>query len=97
MSELLTLASNLTAGLVLGAIFYGGLWWTVQRVSARAAGPWLLGSFLVRTVVALAGFYASARGAWYGVAACLAGFLVARIAVTRFTRERSAVDVGAVP
>jgi F1F0 ATPase subunit 2 len=92
MTDVLTLAIDLTAGLVLGAIFYGGLWWTVRRVCAGAAGLWLVASFLVRSVVALAGFYAIARATWSGALACLAGFFVARIAVTRFTRERSAAS-----
>ena len=92
MTDMLTLAFDLTAGLMLGAIFYGGLWWTVRRVCAGAAGLWLVASFLVRSLVALAGFYAIARATWSGALACLAGFFVARIAVTRFTRLRSAAD-----
>ena len=31
MSEPLTLASSLAAGVLLGAMFFGGLWWTVKR------------------------------------------------------------------
>jgi F1F0 ATPase subunit 2 len=88
MSEPLMLALDLAVGLVLGTIFYGGLWSTVRRISARAAGLWLAGSFLVRASIVLAGFYAVARSSWYGPAPCLVGFFVARIAVTRFTRVR---------
>ncbi|MEA3149390.1 MAG: hypothetical protein QOD56_329 [Gammaproteobacteria bacterium] len=92
MTHLLALSFDFIAGVVLGAIFYGGLWWTVRRICAKAAGLWLAGSFLVRTMVALAGFYAVARGTWYGAAACLVGFLVARIAVTCITRVRPAAS-----
>jgi len=88
MTGLLRLSLDFLAGLVLGAIFYGGLWWTVRRISAGAAGLWLVGSFLVRTLLALAGFYVVARGAWAGAAVWLAGFIVARIAVTRIVRLR---------
>jgi F1F0 ATPase subunit 2 len=88
MSDLLMLAVDLTGGLLLGAIFYGGLWWTVRRFAARAAGLLLVLSFLVRANIVLAGFYAVVRTSWYGAAACFAGFLIARIAVTRFTRGR---------
>jgi F1F0 ATPase subunit 2 len=91
------LALDLGAGSVLGAVFYGGLWWTVNRISGRAVGPWLVSSYVVRSLIVLAGFYAIARGPWYGVPACLAGFLAARIVVTRITRIRSAVSAGTVP
>ncbi|MDB6085057.1 MAG: hypothetical protein JWN43_2938 [Gammaproteobacteria bacterium] len=91
MTHLLALSFDFIAGLLIGAIFYGGLWWTVRRICAKAAGLWLAGSFLVRTMVALAAFYAVARGTWYDAAACLVGFVVARIAVTCITRVRPAV------
>jgi F1F0 ATPase subunit 2 len=91
MTHLLALTFDFIAGLLIGAIFYGGLWWTVRRICANAAGLWLAGSFLARTMIALAGFYAVARGTWRGAAACLAGFIVARIAVTWSTRVGPAV------
>jgi F1F0 ATPase subunit 2 len=92
MTDLLRLTLDLSAGLVVGAIFYGGLWWTIRRLPAKGAGLWLVGSFLVRTTLALAGFYIIARGMWYGAAACLVGFPVARMAVTCITRVRLAVS-----
>ncbi len=92
MTDLLALSFDFIAGVLIGAIFYGGLWWTVRRICAKAAGLWLAGSFLVRTAIALAGFYAVARGAWHGTAACLVGFLVARIAVTYSARVRPAAS-----
>jgi F1F0 ATPase subunit 2 len=94
MTDVSTLALGLVAGSALGAVFYGGLWWTVLRVSGRAVGPWLVGSFLLRTLIVLAGFFAVARGPWHGVAACFAGFLAARLAVTRFTRSSHAARSG---
>jgi len=90
MTDLLITALDLAVGLLLGAIFYGGLWWTVRRISARAAGLWLVGSFLLRAIIVLAGFYAVVRSSWYSATPCLVGFLVARIAVTYFTRVRPA-------
>jgi F1F0 ATPase subunit 2 len=84
-SSILTLA--LLAGLLLGTIFYGGLWWTVRStVSSRSAGAWLIGSFLLRAIIALGGFYFVSRGDWRSLLACFLGFLVARIVVTRVTR-----------
>ena len=41
--KLLSLALALAAGVLLGAIFFGGLWWTVRKgVSSRAAGALVL-------------------------------------------------------
>lgn len=88
MSESLKLVLALPAGVLLGALFFGGLWWTVQRslVSAQPA-ILILGSFLLRTVVTLAGFRAALLGGWQALAACMIGFLIARIVVTRIVRQ----------
>lgn len=86
MSGLLLISLDFMAGSLIGALFYGGLWWTVRRVRAGVAGLWLVGSFLVRATIALAGLYAVARGGGYAPAACFAGFLAGRIAVTHVTR-----------
>jgi F1F0 ATPase subunit 2 len=75
------------AGLLLGAIFFGGLWWTVKK-GASVQYPALLffGSALVRMVVALAGFYFVSGGQWKRLLTCLLGFIAARLAVSRLTR-----------
>jgi F1F0 ATPase subunit 2 len=75
------------AGVFLGVVFYGGLWWTVRRgLLSRQPATWFLASLVVRTAVALLGFYAVFRGDWRRLVACLAGFVLARILVTRLTR-----------
>jgi F1F0 ATPase subunit 2 len=87
MNEIFLLSLALLAGAVLGTFFFGGLWWTVrQGVSSKYPLFWFLGSLLLRTVIALGGFYFVARGDWRRLAVCLAGFLLARIIVTRLTR-----------
>ena len=87
MNETLTWALAGLAGGLLGAIFFGGLWWTVQKVvSSTRSTLWLLGSLLLRTSIALAGFYLIARGHWERLLVCLLGFMIARLIVTRFTR-----------
>jgi F1F0 ATPase subunit 2 len=42
---------------------------------------------VVRTIIAVGGFYGVSRGDWRGLLACLPGFLIARIAVTRLVRR----------
>ena len=86
MNETLTLVLALLTGLVLGAMFFGGLWWTVQKVvSSTRSTLWLLGSLLLRTSIALAGFYLIARGHWKRLLVCLLGFIIARFIITRLT------------
>jgi F1F0 ATPase subunit 2 len=87
MNEALILALALLAGVVLGAIFFGGLWWTVRKcVSSDQPAFWVLGSGLLRTGILLAGFYFIAQGHWERLVACLCGFIIARMIVTRLAR-----------
>ena len=88
MNEWLTLALALVAGLLLGAMFFGGLWWTVRKgVSSPLPALWFLGSVVVRMSLALAGFYFVGRGNWARLLLCLLGFVVARVIVTWLTRS----------
>ncbi len=91
MSETLALVSALVlpllAGVLLGTFFFGGLWLTIRRgVSSKRPAALFFFSLLLRTGIALAGFYIVARGDWRRVLACLVGFMVARILVTWRTR-----------
>lgn len=68
-------------------MFFGGLWWTVRKgLSSKWAPLWFAGSMLLRTSLALAGFYAVSAGHWERLVLCLLGFLAARLVVTRLTR-----------
>lgn len=81
MNELFSLALAWVAGLLLGTIFFGGLWWTV-RMSVTAQRPALLffASWLLRMSIALAGFYFVGRaGLWQRLLACMIGFIMARL------------------
>jgi F1F0 ATPase subunit 2 len=87
MNDYLILALALIAGLLLGAIFFGGLWWTVRKgVSAKQPALWFLGSMLTRMGIVLVGFYFAGRGDWRRLVACLLGFIIARFIVMRLTR-----------
>jgi F1F0 ATPase subunit 2 len=87
MTRISTLFLALSTGAGLGTIFFGGLWWTIRRaVSSQRAAAWFFGSLLLRTMIAVAGFYFVAQGDWRRLLACLLGFLLARLAVTQLTR-----------
>ena len=87
MNEFSGLVLALATGLSLGAIFFGGLWWTVRKgVSSKHPALWFLGSLLVRMSLVLVGFYFVGRGNWQRLVACLLGFIIARFCVMRLTR-----------
>ena len=86
MAETLTLVLAWVAGGALGAMFFGGLWWTVQKaLSSKRSARWFFGSLLLRMSLTLAGFYFVASGHWQRLLACLLGFVIARLIVTRLT------------
>ena len=87
MSELPALLLACVAGAVLGAVFFGGLWWTVQKsLTFRRPALWLFASLILRMSIALAGFYLVGQAQWERLMACLLGFLAARLIVTWRTR-----------
>jgi len=77
----------LGAGLLLGTVFFGGLWWTVTRaLTAAVPAVWFGLSALLRMAVVVCGLYCFARLGLPSLLACLCGLLVARGAVRHLTR-----------
>jgi F1F0 ATPase subunit 2 len=86
MSELMQLTLALLAGMLLGALFFGGLWWSVEKgLASPRPALWFVGSLLLRTGLVLLGFYLVAADDWKRLLACLLGFISARLIVTRLT------------
>ena len=91
MNETMTLVLALAAGGLLGAFFFGGLWWTVRKgIASEQPALWFFCSMLLRMGVTLIGFYFVSAGHWDRLLSCLFGFIVARLAVTRLTRPVAA-------
>ena len=87
MNETLTWMLAAAAGIALGAIFFGGLWWTVRiGLSSPHPAVWFLGSLLARMSITLTGFYFVGAGNGMRLMACLFGFIAARLAVIWLTR-----------
>ncbi|MET3106797.1 F1F0 ATPase subunit 2 [Oxalobacteraceae bacterium GrIS 2.11] len=84
MNELFALGAVTVAGLILGALFFGGLWWTTNR-GLRSDQPalWFMGSLLGRTGALLVSLYYLCDGDWRRLMACLIGFTIARVIVLR--------------
>lgn len=78
----------LIAGLALGALFFGGLWFTVKKaIQAKIPALWIIGGFVTRMAIALTGFYFVSQGDWRKLLSCLLGFIAARIIVLQITKR----------
>lgn len=87
MNEIMTLVLVWVGGLLLGVIFFGGLWVTVHQ-SLQSSNPvvWTLGSFVVRTAITITGFYYLGADQWQRLLCGLFGFILARMIITKLTR-----------
>lgn len=87
MNESIRMLLALAAGLGLGTFFYYGLWLTVQlSLTTRNPAGWMLGSFVLRVSLTVAGFYFVGQGNYQHLLICLLGFVAARFLVTYLTR-----------
>ena len=84
MTDLFTGGLALSVGILIGGIFFAGLWWTVQKgISIKRPALWFLGSLLLRMGITFLGFYFIGRDHWERLFLCLVGFLIGRFIVTR--------------
>lgn len=98
MSELMQLTLVLLAGMLLGVLFFGSLWWTVQKGLASSwPALWFMGSLLLRIGITLPGFYVVADSDWQRLLVCLSGFVAARIIVTRLSSMSTLPEVNHAP
>lgn len=83
--DALTLSISAVGGILLGAFYFCGLWWTIRRISS-AGRPlsWYFGSLLIRMAVVVAVFFAVlVNYDWPPLVACLAGFVAVRMVLVR--------------
>lgn len=74
-------------GLTLGAAYFGGLWWTLARLSRWRRPGWVLAaSFAVRGALLLAVLALLARQGLVPLLLALLGFLAARVALAAWLR-----------
>jgi F1F0 ATPase subunit 2 len=85
MSEALRAVLLLVAGSGLGAIFFGGLWWTIRKgVTSKQPALWFSGSLFLRFALVVGGFYWVGNDHYERLLLCLIGFALAGLAVTWF-------------
>jgi F1F0 ATPase subunit 2 len=84
MSTVIALAAGFVAGVALGLVFFGGLWWTTQRL-ATSSRPGLLVSvsLLVRVVVLATGLVLLAQVGGGPLLLATVGLLATRFGLTR--------------
>jgi F1F0 ATPase subunit 2 len=88
MNETLFMILAFIGGLVLGVLFFGGLWLTVKKsVMSKIPALWVFGSFFLRVGITLIGFYYISLGHWQRLLICVLGFVAARYIVIRFTKS----------
>lgn len=88
MNEISNMVLPMIVGMLLGVLFFGGLWFTVKKlITSKTPALLMSGSFFFRIGIVLAGFYFVGLDDWRKLIACLIGFLVARFAVIRFTKS----------
>lgn len=88
MNETMSMIVAFVAGIALGIVFFGGLWFTVKKaVHAKNPAIWIVISFILRISIILLGFYVIGFDHWQHLLLCLLGFIVARFMVIHFTKS----------
>ena len=83
-------------GLAAGAAYFGGLWWTLSRLSRWRRPGWVLAaSFAVRGALLLAVFALVARQGLVPLLLALVGFIAARLALAAWLRSAAAAPARA--
>lgn len=83
MNEVMGLLPAMVVGVILGVLFFGGLWLTIH-LGLRSDKTALIftGSFILRVAITLLGFYFVGADSWQKLLVCLGGFLLARLVVS---------------
>lgn len=81
-SSPLNLALSALAGAFLGILYFGGLWWTIQKISQAGQSVWLLAvSFILRTVLVIGGFFIITDGKLERLAISMLAFFCDQVCV----------------
>lgn len=94
MHNLMTLVLMGSVGILVGVVFFGGLWWTVQKgLTSKRPALLFVFSFLIRTFIVVVTFVIIMGGEWQRLLACLVGFVIARLMVNRFVKTKSSTHM----
>ena len=89
-----TLIAAFVAGLALGAFYFIALWRTVQQLPiAKSPARLMIGSFILRMAVLVAGFYLiMGTGHWERLTSAMLGFIIIRKILTYRLGPQNAVE-----
>ncbi len=90
MNELLLISLSLIAGLMLGILFFGGLWWTLQNYSLSENSLTVISSSMIRLALLMLGLYFITAGDWKRALVALSGVIIGRVLVTHFIQAPKA-------
>lgn len=78
--DILEIVAALISGILLGAFYFGGLWWTVRRMSGSQRPLYLyFASLAFRMIIISGGFYfVLILAGWPALIACLVAFIALR-------------------
>lgn len=80
----LELLFSVFAGVLLGCAFFYALWLTVNKgVKSSHPALWFLGSVIARMAMAITVFYWVGDNNLFKLLACLAGFIIGRVLMTK--------------
>ncbi len=88
MSEISNMILSFIGGMLLGILFFVGLWFTVKKItSSKMPALLVLSSFSFRISIVLLGFYFIGMGDLKKLIACMIGFIIARFVVIHYTKS----------
>jgi len=84
MTDAVHLLTSLAAGMILGIIYFRGLWQTVLRLPDFKRPAWSMSwSFVARVGIVMSGFYFIMDGHLERLAMAMAGFILMRQTLVR--------------
>jgi F1F0 ATPase subunit 2 len=97
MNDTTTIVAGAALGAALGALYFGALWRSLQRLAGRRAGVVMLvtTTFVRLLSVALVLTLTVIWGGWQALLGALAGFMAVRIVLTR--KVRSGLPANEIP
>ncbi len=84
MNDAMHLLTSLAAGMILGIVYFRGLWQTVLRLPDFRRPAWSMSwSFVARVGIVMSGFYFIMDGHLERLAMAMAGFILMRQVLVR--------------
>ncbi|MFO8068586.1 MAG: ATP synthase subunit I [Alkalibacterium sp.] len=71
---------NFFIGVILGIIFFGGLYWTIQKLTeVKQPGLLMIGSLIVRMAVLLSVLFYVSKSGYKGILYAMLGMFLVRV------------------